>query len=81
MKPDYATLKKAAEAKPIEYEKPDGVITFDILSSVFLSGTNHAENQPVHLQACRSLDPDRAEPPGLCRAGPALLSGSWSMRW
>ena len=49
-KPDYATLTKAKETKPIEYEKPDGVLTFDILSSVFLSGTNHAENQPVHLK-------------------------------
>jgi electron-transferring-flavoprotein dehydrogenase len=50
LKPDYATLKKAKEAKPIDYEKPDGKLTFDILSSVFLSGTNHAENQPVHLR-------------------------------
>ena len=50
-KPDYATLDKAAERRrPIEYPKPDGVLTFDILSSVFLSGTNHAENQPVHLR-------------------------------
>ena len=49
LKPDYATLNKAATEKPIDYEKPDGVLTFDILSSVFLSGTNHAENQPVHL--------------------------------
>jgi electron-transferring-flavoprotein dehydrogenase len=50
LKPDYATLNKAADAKPINYGKPDGVISFDILSSVFLSGTNHAENQPVHLK-------------------------------
>jgi electron-transferring-flavoprotein dehydrogenase len=49
-KPDDATLKKASSAAPIAYEKPDGVITFDILSSVFLSGTNHEENQPVHLK-------------------------------
>jgi electron-transferring-flavoprotein dehydrogenase len=48
-KPDYASLEKAAAAKPIEYPKPDGALSFDILSSVFLSGTNHAENQPVHL--------------------------------
>jgi electron-transferring-flavoprotein dehydrogenase len=50
IKPDYASLTKAAKAKPIDYPKPDGVLTFDILSSVFLSGTNHAENQPVHLR-------------------------------
>ncbi len=48
-KPDYASLQKAASAKAIAYPKPDGVLSFDILSSVFLSGTNHAENQPVHL--------------------------------
>jgi electron-transferring-flavoprotein dehydrogenase len=49
-KPDYASLEKAAKAEPIAYPKPDGVLTFDILASVFLSGTNHAENQPVHLR-------------------------------
>ena len=49
-KPDYATLTKASEAKPIFYDKPDGVLTFDILSSVFLSGTNHKEDEPVHLR-------------------------------
>ncbi|HSD92388.1 MAG TPA: electron transfer flavoprotein-ubiquinone oxidoreductase [Methyloceanibacter sp.] len=49
-KPDYATLMRAKDAKPIDYDKPDGVLTFDILSSVFLSGTNHEENQPVHLK-------------------------------
>ncbi len=50
LKADYASLRRAKDVKPIEYEKPDGVLTFDILSSVFLSGTNHAENQPVHLK-------------------------------
>jgi electron-transferring-flavoprotein dehydrogenase len=48
--PDYATLKPARESKPIAYPKPDGVISFDKLSSVFLSSTNHEEDQPVHLQ-------------------------------
>ncbi|HEY8276463.1 MAG TPA: electron transfer flavoprotein-ubiquinone oxidoreductase [Methyloceanibacter sp.] len=48
-KADYATLQMAAATKPIEYPKPDGVLSFDILSSVFLSGTNHDENEPVHL--------------------------------
>ncbi|CAG8584189.1 3767_t:CDS:2 [Dentiscutata erythropus] len=47
---DYASLKPAKECKPIEYPKPDGVITFDLLESVSRSGTNHAENQPVHLR-------------------------------
>ena len=49
-KPDYASLEKAAKAEPIAYPKPDGVLTFDILASVFLSGTNHTENQPGHLR-------------------------------
>jgi electron-transferring-flavoprotein dehydrogenase len=47
--PDHAKLKKAAESTPIEYPKPDGVLSFDRLSSVFLSNTNHEENQPCHL--------------------------------
>ena len=48
--PDYACMKKAADAPKIAYPKPDGVISFDKLSSVFLSNTNHEEDQPVHLQ-------------------------------
>src|SRR6185369_12745415 len=48
-KPDYASLKPAAECSPISYPKPDGKVTFDRLSSVFLSNTNHEEDQPVHL--------------------------------
>ena len=48
-KPDYATLKPASEFTPIAYPKPDGKLTFDRLSSVFLSNTNHEEDQPVHL--------------------------------
>ncbi|HTT12031.1 MAG TPA: electron transfer flavoprotein-ubiquinone oxidoreductase [Burkholderiaceae bacterium] len=47
--PDYAKLKPAAECAPITYPKPDGKLTFDRLSSVFLSNTNHEENQPAHL--------------------------------
>ncbi len=48
-KADYASLKPASQCKPIIYPKPDGVFSFDKLSSVFLSGTNHEEDQPVHL--------------------------------
>jgi len=48
-KPDYATLKPAAQCRPIAYPKPDGKLTFDRLSSVFLSNTNHEEDQPSHL--------------------------------
>ena len=46
---DHKSLKKASECVPIEYPKPDGVISFDRNSSVYLSNTNHEENQPVHL--------------------------------
>jgi len=47
--PDFATLRKAADSAPIAYPKPDGTLTFDRTSSVFLSNTNHEEDQPVHL--------------------------------
>lgn len=47
--PDNETLLRKGQAKPIAYPKPDGVISFDLLSSVFLSNTNHEEDQPVHL--------------------------------
>ena len=56
-KPDHACLKPAAESKPIDYPKPDNVITFDRLSSVFLSNTNHEEDQPCHLQLMDSSVP------------------------
>ena len=46
---DHETLKPAKEMKKIEYPKPDNMITFDKTSSVYLTGTNHADNQPVHL--------------------------------
>ena len=46
---DHETLKIKDQAKPISYPKPDGVLTFDRLSSVFISNTNHSEDQPVHL--------------------------------
>jgi len=49
-KADYATLEPAARHKKIDYPRPDGVLTFDRLSSVFLSNTNHEEDQPIHLQ-------------------------------
>ena len=47
--PDHATLKPAADAPQIDYPKPDGKLSFDKLSSVFLSNTNHEEDQPCHL--------------------------------
>jgi electron-transferring-flavoprotein dehydrogenase len=48
-KPDHLSLKPARACEPITYPKPDNVLTFDRLSSVFVSNTNHAENQPAHL--------------------------------
>ncbi|MEP2988924.1 MAG: electron transfer flavoprotein-ubiquinone oxidoreductase [Parasphingorhabdus sp.] len=53
--PDNESLNRKEHARPIDYPKPDGVISFDRLSSVFLSNTNHEEDQPVHLQL---KDPD-----------------------
>jgi len=46
---DHECLRPAAESRPIDYPKPDGKLTFDRLSSVFISNTNHEENQPAHL--------------------------------
>ena len=54
-KADYESLTPASQAPKIEYPKPDGVLTFDRLSSVFLSSTNHEEDQPSHLKV---LDPE-----------------------
>ena len=54
---DHEKLKPAAQCRPIDYPKPDGVLTFDRLSSVFLSGTHHEEDQPCHL---RLKDPEVA---------------------
>ena len=48
--PDHTRLKRASECAPIAYPKPDGVVTFDRMSSVFISNTNHEEDQPVHLR-------------------------------
>jgi len=49
-KPDYACLKEASQCARIDYPKPDGKLSFDKLSSVFLSNTNHEEDQPIHLR-------------------------------
>ena len=54
-KPDSACLKPASQCQPIAYPRPDNKVSFDRLSSVFLSATNHEEDQPVHL---RLADPD-----------------------
>ncbi|PTB68970.1 hypothetical protein BBK36DRAFT_1166841 [Trichoderma citrinoviride] len=63
-KPDYAATKPADRFPKIEYDKPDGKITFDILTSVSRTGTNHEEDQPVHLQV-KDWDAhtDKAYPP------------------
>ena len=62
-KADYASLTKAADAKAISYPKPDGVLTFDRLTSVSFSGTNHEENQPVHLKLTDPSIPIRVNLP------------------
>ena len=73
--PDHTQLLPASQAPPIEYPRPDGKITFDRLSSVFISNTNHEEDQPPHL---RLRDPEKAiavNYRALRFAGTALLSG------
>lgn len=61
--PDHACLLPAEQATPISYPKPDGTLSFDKLSSVFLSGTHHEENQPVHLQLTDREIPVRSNLP------------------
>jgi electron-transferring-flavoprotein dehydrogenase len=56
-RPDHESLVRAKDARPIEYPKPDGVLTFDRLSSVYLSSTNHEEDQPSHLKLRDSTIP------------------------
>lgn len=68
---DHLQMKPAAECEAIEYPKPDGKITFDRLTSVSFSGTNHAENQPCHL---RLKDPSIPVEKNLAKyAGPSRL--------
>ncbi|MDF2118063.1 electron transfer flavoprotein-ubiquinone oxidoreductase [Roseiarcaceae bacterium H3SJ34-1] len=62
-KADWATLKPISQVKPIVYPKPDGRISFDKLSSVFLSSTNHEEDQPVHLKLADPSIPVRVNLP------------------
>jgi electron-transferring-flavoprotein dehydrogenase len=71
-KPDSATLKPAAQCAPIAYPKPDGKLSFDRLSSVFLSNTNHEEDQPVHLKVAD---------PGLQKASEHDVYGGPSARY
>ena len=68
-KTDAASLEPAARHTPIVYPKPDGVLTFDRLSSVFLSNTNHEEDQPVHLQV-KDMDIQKRSELGIY-AGPS----------
>jgi electron-transferring-flavoprotein dehydrogenase len=58
-KPDHETLKPLKDVKPIVYPKPDGKLTFDRLSSVYLSNTNHEEDQPAHLKV-RNMELQKA---------------------
>ena len=72
--PDNEGLWRKDLVQPIAYPKPDGVISFDRLSSVFLSNTNHEEDQPIHL----TLKDPRSrpdQPARICRAGATILPG------
>jgi electron-transferring-flavoprotein dehydrogenase len=61
--PDHAGLKMASQSQPIAYPKPDGKLSFDKLSSVFLSNTNHEEHQPCHLKLADPSIPLRTNVP------------------
>ena len=70
---DAAATGLAKDYPRIEYPKPDGVVSFDLLSSVYVSNTNHEENQPSHLTLEGPHHSHRREPAALRRAGPTLL--------
>ena len=76
---DHETLKPASQCKPIVYPKPDGKLTFDRLSSVFISNTNHEENQPAHLTLKDASVPVNVNLRDLCGTGEPLLPG-WRVR-
>ena len=78
--PDHAVLKPAAAAPTIDYPKPDGVISFDKLSSVFLSNTNHEEDQPCHLQLGEPGHPHPAQPPPISTNPPSATAPRVSTR-
>ncbi len=73
--PDHSQLKPARSFAPIDYPRPDGKLTFDRLSSVYISNTSHDDNQPCHLRLKDPTDRDRAEPRRVRCARAALLSG------
>ncbi len=72
-KTDAQSLEPAAKHTKIDYPKPDGVLTFDRLSSVFLSNTNHDENEPVHLQVADMKLQQTSEHDVFCRSVDTLL--------
>lgn len=61
--PDHSKLRPASECKQIDYPKPDGKITFDLLSSVALTGTNHEGDQPAHLTLLNDSTPEQINLP------------------
>ena len=75
-KTDAAATQRAAQYQPIAYPKPDGVLTFDRLTNVSFSATNHEEDQPVHLRLTDPKIPDRGQSAGVGGAGAALLPGA-----
>lgn len=75
-KTDAQSLEPASQHKPIAYPKPDGVLTFDRLSSVFLSNTNHEEDQPVHLQVKDMTSLRSSAPVAYSLPRPASISAS-----
>ena len=74
-KADYQTLSPLSAVTPLAYGKPDGKLTFDKPSSVYLSSTTHEENQPPHLVLADPAIPIVEEPARVRRAGTALLPG------
>src|SRR3546814_17820795 len=84
--PDHTKLWRKDQCAKIEYPKPDGIVSFDRLSSVFLSNTNHEEDQPVHLQLKATYIPIEHTLPlydepaqRYCQAGVYEVVGLWEV--
>ena len=74
-KNDAEATGLAKDYKPIDYPKPDGVLSFDRLTNVAFSATNHDENQPAHLKLRDASVPISVNLPHICRTRAALLPG------
>ena len=78
---DHASMKPASDCNPVVYPKPDGKLSFDKPSSVYLSNTNHEENQPVHLKLADASVPIQINLPRYAEPATSGIARSGCTRW